>query len=80
MEAAAKIVVEEYHLADFLLAGNNLKEYLNKRVKHWHASLHFLGINNMVYGALKKSVTNTWLTQQVNAFPKSYTKTAQLTD
>ena len=34
----------------------------------------------MAYGELNQSVKNTWLTQQVNDVPKSYTETAKLMD
>ena len=53
---------------------------MRKGGKQCRAKLHFLGINNTEYGALNQSVKNTWLTQQVNTFPKSYTETAKLVD
>ena len=77
-EAAAKIVVEKENLENALLTDDKLKTYLKKGGKKWCATLHFLGINNMAYGVLNQSVKNTWLTQQVNAVPKSYTETAKL--
>ena len=53
---------------------------MNKGGKQWHAALHFSGLNTVAYGALKVSVKNTWLTQQVNDVPKSYTETANIAD
>ena len=60
--------------------GDKLTEYLKKEGEKWHATFNLSGRNNTAYGALKQSVKNTLLTQQVRALPKSYTKTANIVD
>ena len=53
---------------------------MKKGGKQWRSKLHFLGLINTAYGALNKSIKNTFLTQQVNAAPKWYTKTKNIAD
>ena len=69
-EPAAKIVAEDENLKTSSITGNNIKEYLKKGGKQWRVTLPLSGLKKKNYGALKQSVKKTWLTQQVNDFPK----------
>ena len=79
-EAAGNIVAEEDNIKTSSLTVDKLKEYLKNGAIQWRATLHLSGINNKSYVALNQSVKNTWLTQQVNAVPKSYTETVKLAE
>ena len=52
-KAAANIVAEEENIKTYSLTGDNIKEYLKKGGKKWCDTIHFSGINNTTYGALK---------------------------
>ena len=69
-KAAANIVAEEENIKTYSLTGDNIKEYLKKGGKQWRVTLPLSGLKKKNYGALKQSVKKTWLTQQVNDFPK----------
>ena len=80
-EAAAKVAAEEDGIDMSNPSNANKWKYnIDKSEVHFQATMHFNGLNKIIYNGLKSEVKNNCSVQGVNNFPKNIIETIMKAD